>query len=150
MRIDINFSSAVSGKPSLIQITDTGTNDIYIDGTRLSDSSWQGSGNYTITKYGTTYTFKKYEGYYVTPGRYDGRGTDITLKKISNTSYEFVAAPMTFETLTIDNVYPVGSMIIQESSTGALHPDYRFPGTSWSLVSNTGISATYKVFKRTS
>lgn len=111
-------------RPTLIQRVNTGVNELYIDGSRIAPSQWVGSGYYTFTKNGNQYSIKKA----------DANVGNITLKIIDDYNYELVQIKESSSSgLTIDNVYPVGSIYMSVNNT---NPETLFPNTVWSPLYN--------------
>ena len=128
--------------PTLIQRIDDGTNDLYINGTKMSSSSVIGTGSWTQTIGSRTYTFNRYSGNYIA-------GMNITIKQLSAYTFSFVPVTQMAATYTLDMIYPIGSMLLSYNN---VNPQSRFPGTKWERITNSGVpmTTTYYVWRRTS
>lgn len=100
----------------MLSAIDDGTNALIINGTEISSSSWVGSGNYTFTEFGTTYTIKKAES---TIGNYQ-------LIQDTATTLHF-QKPMSKEQELLNLLYPVGSYY--DTSDSSFDPNVSFVGT---------------------
>jgi microcystin-dependent protein len=122
MKISMTIGST---RPTLIQRVNTGDNELYIDGSRVAPSQWVGTEYYTFTKNDNEYSIKKAEA----------NMGNITLKIIDDYNYELVqiASGSPSGGLTIDNIYPIGSIYMSVSST---NPETLFPNTVWSPLQN--------------
>lgn len=140
MRMTLKFENAKLG-PVLIQRLDDGTNDLYLNGTKMSQSSVVGSGYWTQSFGSNTYTFYRYSGNFIS-------GMNITIRQLSTNTFEFVPVTQMAATYTIDMIYPVGAMIISYNNS---NPQLRFPGTKWERVTNSSVPmvTNYYVWRRT-
>lgn len=100
----------------MLSAIDDGTNALIINGAEIPSSSWVGSGNYTFTESGTTYTIKKAES---TTGNYQ-------LIQDTATTLHF-QKPMSKVDEMLDILYPVGSYY--DTSDDSFDPNVSFYGT---------------------
>ena len=75
-----NILNIDNGIPTLLSNVDDGTNTIYINGDNVPSSSWTGTGNYTFTNGGVTFTIQRIA---------DDSG-NIMLQLVSGTTYRLV------------------------------------------------------------
>lgn len=140
MRMTLKFESSTAG-PVLIQRLDDGTNDLYINGTKMTQSSVVGSGSWTQSFGSNTYTFYRYSGNYIA-------GMNLTIRELSSYTFQFVPVTQKAATYTIDMIYPIGSLLLSYNNS---NPQSRFPGTKWERLSNSSVpmTTTYYVWRRT-
>ena len=100
----------------MLSAIDDGTNALIINGAEIPSSSWVGSGNYTFTESGTTYTIKKAES---AIGNYQ-------LIQDTATTLHF-QKPMSKVDEMLDILYPVGSYY--DTSDDSFDPNVSFYGT---------------------
>lgn len=75
-----NILAIENGIATLLSNVDDGTNSIYINGDELASSNWVGTGNYTFTNGGVTFTIQRIA---------DNTG-NIMLQLVSGTTYRLV------------------------------------------------------------
>ena len=100
----------------LLASVDDGTNALYINGSQVASSAWVGTGDYTFTESGTTYTIHK-------AASLTG---NLQLLQESATAFYFGRVKSKTEEL-LDVFYPVGSFY--ETSDDGFDPNVSFGGT---------------------
>ena len=105
--------------------TDDGTNSFHINGTEIPAADWQGTGNYTYTVNGITYTIGKAP---------DSTG-NYQLIQDSDYNFHFQRLLSKVDEL-LDKIYPVGCYY--DTSDSSFDPNVSFYGT-WEQVTNATV-----------
>lgn len=106
----------------LLSSVDDGSNSLVLNDTEVDSSEWVGTGNYTTTLEGQTISVK----------RIASLSGNIILVNVGELSYELRSTGRSGE-ITLDAVYPVGSIYMSVSSTD---PASLFGGT-WVRIKDT-------------